>query len=394
MASADWLKLTLHHAAGMDKHLDSKKRLSVNHSNADIDKTKSHLNIMIGCTSYSEALQAMKARVKEVDTLYPPLKKKKSDERVIAEMIEVKCPAEIVTKGYDSVCDYFNGIYKKQQEFFGEENVHGSFVHFDEIHEYTDRDGEKKTSLPHMHTLVSCYCEWTENDKKTGAVRNRKGINGKNFEKRPRYNRLNKMIDEYCLMYYGFTYTKGKGKETGYGKSVEELKANEKVNRLTALAKEKESQRLREQQLLSQVRQKLVSEEMQSAALQNDIDEKRQTLTDLQNNIEQDYAKHNKLKKAAKKYYDIAINAKEEAEKINAMISEIERIKAEYSQMKEKFLSFVNEEMLKIKSETERDKIKKRVDSEIRSRDEINAELDSFLNEIMQNRTKQKQHSF
>ena len=99
MASADWLKLTLHHAAGMDKHLDSKKRLSVNHSNADIDKTKSHLNIMIGCTSYSEALQAMKARVKEVDTLYPPLKKKKSDERVIAEMIEVKCPAEIVTKG-------------------------------------------------------------------------------------------------------------------------------------------------------------------------------------------------------------------------------------------------------------------------------------------------------
>ena len=34
--------------------------------NKDIDVTKSHLNIMIGCTSYNEALQAMKARTKEV----------------------------------------------------------------------------------------------------------------------------------------------------------------------------------------------------------------------------------------------------------------------------------------------------------------------------------------
>ena len=76
------------------------------------------------------------------------------------------------------------------------------------------------------------------------------------------------------------------------------------------------------------------------------------------------------------------------------MISEIERIKTEYLQMKADFLNFINEETLKIKSETERDKIKKRVESEIRSRDEINAELDSFLNEIMQNRPKEKQRSF
>lgn len=394
MASADWLKLTSPHAAGMEKHLDAAKRLTVNHSNTDIDKTKSHLNLIIGCITYSEALQAMRQRVKDVDKLYPPLKRKKADERVIAEMIEVKCPAEIVSKGYDSVCDYFKGIYKIQQEFFGAENVHGGFVHFDEMHEYTDKDGEKKTSLPHMHTLVSCYCEWTENDKKTGVVRNRKGINGKNFEKRPRYNQLNKMIDEYCLMYYGITYTKGKGKEAGYGKSVEELKANEKVNKLTALAKEKESQRIREQQLLSQAHHQRISEEMKATALQADISDKQQTLADLKDNIEQDYSMHKKLKKTAKKYYDIAVSAKEEAERINAMISEIERIKTEYLQMKADFLNFINEETLKIKSETERDKIKKRVESEIRSRDEINAELDSFLNEIMQNRPKEKQRSF
>jgi len=77
MASADWLKLTSPHAAGMEKHLDAAKRLTVNHSNTDIDKTKSHLNLIIGCITYSEALQAMRQRVKDVDKLYPPLKRKK-----------------------------------------------------------------------------------------------------------------------------------------------------------------------------------------------------------------------------------------------------------------------------------------------------------------------------
>jgi len=238
MASADWLKLTSPHAAGMGKHLDPEKRLASEHSNRDIDKSKSHLNITIGCETYSEALTAMRKRVKEVDKLYPPLKKKKADERVIAEMIEIKCPAEIAEKGVEAVYDFFKGIYEIEQEFFGAENVHGGFGHLDEIHEYTDKDGTKKISLPHIHTLVSCYCEWEEpvkvKGKKTDEVRQRQGINGKNFEKKPRYNQLNQKIDEYCLEHYGITYTKGKGKEAGHGKRVEQLKAEEKLHQLQA----------------------------------------------------------------------------------------------------------------------------------------------------------------
>ncbi len=238
MASADWLKLTSPHAAGMGKHLDPEKRLASEHSNRDIDKSKSHLNVTIGCETYGEALTAMRARVKEVDKLYPPLKKKKADERVIAEMIEIKCPAEIAGQGIEAVYGFFKGIYKLEQDFFGAENVHGGFVHLDEIHEYTDKDGIKRNSLPHIHTLVSCYCEWEEpvkvKGKRTGEVRQRHGINGKNFEKKPRYNQLNQKIDEYCLDHYGITYTKGKGKEAGHGKSVEELKASEKLHQIQA----------------------------------------------------------------------------------------------------------------------------------------------------------------
>ena len=48
----------------------------------------------------------MRERVKEVDKFYPPLKKKKADERVIAEMIEIKCPAEIVEQGVEAVYGY------------------------------------------------------------------------------------------------------------------------------------------------------------------------------------------------------------------------------------------------------------------------------------------------
>lgn len=277
MASADWLKLTSPHAAGMGKHLDPEKRLASEHSNEDIDKSKSHLNITIGCETYGEALAAMRKRVKEVDKLYPPLKKKKADERVIAEMIEIKCPAEIAEQGVEAVYDYFRGIYKLEQEFFDAENVHGGFGHLDEIHEYTDKDGTKKTSLPHMHTLVTAYCEWEEpvkvKGKATGEKRERKGINGKNFEKKPRYNQLNKKIDEYCMEHYGITYTKGKGKEAGHGKSVEELKAEEKLHQIQAEQNKAQSDREAAERAAEQARQQREADEQQSAELQAAIDD-------------------------------------------------------------------------------------------------------------------------
>ena len=280
MASADWMKLTSPHAAGMKKHLGAEERLSVNHSNRDIDKSKSHLNIVIGCEDYADALAAMRARVKEIDKRYPPLKKKKADERVIAEMIEVKCPQEIVEKGYEAVCEYFRGVYKIQQDFFGAENVHGGFAHFDEIHTYTDKDGTKRDSLPHMHTLVSAYCEWEEpvkvKGKKTGEFRHRQGINGKHFEVKPRYNQLNGKIDEYCMKYHGITYTKGKGKEPGHGKTVETLKAEEKLHQITAQTNAAMQQRIREQELTEQARQQREANEQASAEALAEADKAEQ----------------------------------------------------------------------------------------------------------------------
>lgn len=312
MASADWLKLTSPHAAGMGKHLDPKKRLESEHSNRDIDKSKSHLNITVGCETYGEALAAMRKRVKEVDKLYPPLKKKKADERVIAEMIEIKCPAEIAEKGVEAVYDFFKGIYKLEQDFFGAENVHGGFGHLDEIHEYTDKDGTKKISLPHIHTLVSCYCEWEEpvkvKGKKTDEVRQRQGINGKNFEKKPRYNQLNQKIDEYCLEHYGITYTKGKGKEAGHGKKVEELKAEEKLHQLKTEQNKARADREAEERAAEQARSKRQEEERKRDAALAEREANEAQSKELSEAIEQQQAQLRELQKSSE-----AIEAKKRA---------------------------------------------------------------------------------
>ena len=235
MASNDWLKMTVHDAAGMNRHNGRDERVNGNHENKFIDKSKSYLNLYIGCDDYSKAYEAMRERVKEVDALYPPKRKNKPAERIICCMIEIPCPQEIVDRGYEETERFFQGVYGIYQDFFGEKNVHGGFVHFDEVHEYTDKDGTKRMSLPHMHCLVSAYSEWTEKNKKTGELTERKGINGKHFETRVRMKRLNELVENFCNQKFGVRFMTG---ETPQRKSVETLKAEEEVHQMTAQKKQ------------------------------------------------------------------------------------------------------------------------------------------------------------
>ena len=253
MASNDWKKMTVYDARGMNRHNGRTERINGNHANKQIDKSKSHLNVFIGCSDYSEACQEMLTRVKAVDEFYPPKKKRKPDQRIICAMIEVPCPQEIVDRGYDTVRQFFYDVYGIYKKFFGADNVHGGFVHFDEVHEYTDKDGSKRMSLPHMHCLVSAYSEWTEKNKKTGELTERKGINGKHFETKVRMKQLNKMVDDYCMEVFHVPFLTG---ETPQRKSVEQLKAEEELHQITekkkqeqALIKERQNQN---QQLLTE----------------------------------------------------------------------------------------------------------------------------------------------
>lgn len=204
MASVNWMKATTQKAGGLKKHLGQTERENGNHSNEHIDKELSHQNYAIGCSDYAEALEQMKARTKEVDEVLPPKRVRK--DRVTCCFLELPCPKVIAEQGRSD--EFFLKAHEIYKEFFGEKNVHGTFVHKDEVHEYIAKDGSVQTSLEHAHTLVSAFTE-------------EKGINGKAFETRAKIKALNTAMDEMCVREFGVYLNTG---ERADRKSVETLK--------------------------------------------------------------------------------------------------------------------------------------------------------------------------
>ena len=239
MAGVNWKKVTTQTAGAMKRHLGQYERENGNHSNEHIDKKLSHQNYCIGCDDFSDAFTAMKKRVAEVDKLYPPERNRK--DRKTACFLEIPCPNELRLQGKSD--DFFAKSFEIMQKFFGEKNVHGGFVHKDELHEYRDKDGSLKMSMEHMHLLVSCYAEWRQKDKQTGEMVERKGINGKNFETKPRLKKLNDAMQEMCQREFGVSFNTG---EKPQKKSVERLK-NESALREKADALRDEVSALTEQ---------------------------------------------------------------------------------------------------------------------------------------------------
>lgn len=209
MASINWMKATTQKAGAMKKHLGKIEREKGNHSNPNINIFLSKQNYTIGCNDYTEALEMMKARTKEVDMFLPPKRIRK--DRVTCCFLELPCPREITEQGKSD--EFFFKAHQLYEEFFGKENTHGTFVHKDEIHEYTAKDGGTQTSLEHAHTLVSAFAEG-------------KGINGKAFETRAKIKALNTTMNEMCMREFGISLNNG---ETPQRKSVETLKQESEV---------------------------------------------------------------------------------------------------------------------------------------------------------------------
>ena len=231
MASIDWQKQTRQKAGAMRRHLGKREREEVNHSNPDIDRSKSHLNYYIGCDDYEEAYQRMCDRVQEVDKKYPPKRTRK--DRAVCVSLEFPCPSVLTEQGRSR--EFFEASHELFKEFFGVENVNGMCVHLDEVHKYIDpKDGLEKMSLEHATELVTACTEWVEKDKVTGAKVKRKGVNGKNFETRARLNALNKAMCEMVKEKFGVDYNTGEGARK---KTAEILKAE---SELAALEIEKQ----------------------------------------------------------------------------------------------------------------------------------------------------------
>lgn len=226
MASINWEKQTRQRAASLKKHNGQEERLAYNHSNPDIDKSRTNQNYCIGCNDYDDSLDAMIERVAKVDKLYPQQAKKKNGkpsaerkDRKICVSLEVKCPQEIFDSGRSP--EFFEKTHGLFQDFFGKENVHGMCVHLDEMHPYIDEDGKERMSLAHSTTLVSGYTEWMDNN---GNLR--KGISASKLMNPVNIKKLNKAMCDMVRREFGVEYNTG---EKAKHKTVEQLKAESEI---------------------------------------------------------------------------------------------------------------------------------------------------------------------
>ena len=236
MASVDVMKVTRANVNGLDVHLDNKKREELNHSNKHINPELTRYNYYVGCKDWDECKKKMDARTAKSDAITPPQRKIK--DRIVATMMEIPVPNAIREQGKED--DFLQEAYKQLQKLYGAENVHGMAVHKDEVHQYIDKDGTKKTSLIHAHALVSAYSTWKRKEKvldENGEPKrdaNGKlvkkdvevsGINGKHFVTRTMLNELHSSFNQMCLEKFGMEYlTHGDARK----KSVEELKQESK----------------------------------------------------------------------------------------------------------------------------------------------------------------------
>lgn len=287
MASVNWMKATKQKAGGLKKHLGKKERVELNHSNTHINKELSHLNYSIGCSDYNEALLRMNERTKEVDAVLPPKRIRK--DRVTCCFLEVPCPKQIAEQGRSD--EFFRNIHELYRNFFGAENVHGTMVHKDEVHEYIDAHKKvKKMSLEHAHTLVSSFTP-------------SKGINGKAFETKTRLNALNKAVNAMCMQSFGISFNTG---ENANNEQLEVLKTKsaevkrqqienqvlELQNQVHLLQnqalsyKQPKKKKLMESQSSYNERMKIEAQALATQQLQQQLDLREQELRRLEYNAE------------------------------------------------------------------------------------------------------------
>lgn len=248
MASIDLQKFNSMSFGKLDVHLDPEKRMTNDHANDNINKSMSKFNYLFDCESFDEVRTKLYKRNDEVDEMLPPGRLRK--DRVVAVSYMTYCPKELESRHEE----FFSFAHEWLKERLGSENVHGSFVHLDEKHQYL-KNGEVRESLFHMHTEVSPYVEGV-------------GINGKAYMTKAFLRDLHKDFNEALEVRFGIKDIAAE--KDVWIKTVEEMKEKsleEQVNLLKSISKGKE-ELAQERKEISQEREDI---EQVKSYLQDDI---------------------------------------------------------------------------------------------------------------------------
>ena len=209
MGSVNWEKFkTAPEAKAIMMHNDKDERMRHDHSNKDIDKTLTPLNMDFCGRTYAESCKAYDDRLAKLDS-QPGANRRKDRVTMVGLSIPVPegMPDDVARK-------WLTDVAGMVRHMAGSENVLLMQAHFDERHDYVDAEsGQQRTSRVHLHANL------------IPAVDGK--LNARAFTARRRIVELNNAIQHLTETDYpGYTFMDGSKKASK--KSVEQLKAESK----------------------------------------------------------------------------------------------------------------------------------------------------------------------
>lgn len=258
MASVDFQKFkTATEVKNKIKHCDKTTRKNMNHSNKQIDVTKTHLNTQmhdsynLTCEQYDKAIDVLDSQ--------PGANTRK--DRVTCFGLEIPVPENLSADKHDA---WFDRVFEIIGNQYDAKNILNWYVHRDEVHEYAVADG-RRVSRVHAHCFVI-----PEHDGK---------LNGKWFSKRTNMMKLNNAIHEMSEKEFHVKFMDGSKKKSG--KTVQELKNESKVLELQSELTEK----------ISNITQTAYDDEFLKF-LENEHDESGKSYKDVFDDLEMRFKAH------------------------------------------------------------------------------------------------------
>ena len=205
MASVNYLKIKCSgDAKAMLRHCENEERLQHEHSNKDIDKSKTHLNKQY--CSYEDSCWHYDARLKYLDTNG---NKNKRKDRVTMFGLDIPVPEHLNRNEYSEWFDKVNSIVAEMYGGDNDANIVGFYQHYDEAHSYIDAETkQERVSRVHEHIYII-----PEHDGQ---------LNGKWFSSKANMLKINNAIDKMTMQDYGITFMDGSKKKST--SAVETLK--------------------------------------------------------------------------------------------------------------------------------------------------------------------------
>lgn len=297
-------------AKSIMRHADVDERLKHEHSNKDIDKSKTALNTSLYDLSYAE----MCDRYDEAMQRYQSNSKRaiRKDAVTLLDAI-VTAPAELndalIDLWVSDVVDIINKHYKADV-------VLDAKIHRDEIHDYVDPDTHKTvTSRVHAHIFVLPEVE--------------QRLCCKQFTSRQNIMSLNRRIDKMTRNLYSCKFMTGQKAHDRDFQTVEQLKRASDNAELELQSRQIKSKLQDTHNKLSATQKALRDTNKQLAAVSQQLQQQKAELHDISISVKKQKRKLNKLREYTN---DVRSDLKSLlANRDSVDKNELQRIEAEFS---------------------------------------------------------------